>query len=124
MMNVDIPEKIIKKEVFHKDYNLDNKDNIEELPGLSAVYGIFAIVNEEPVNCRFIGKSSNLKKSVRELFESPSDEGVKEFMQGPWIKFIMYQEAEEAEINTMYNGWLNDYKPKVDKDGEYPGYYN
>ena len=43
--------------IYHKDYNLDKKDNLEEVPESPAVFGIFAIIHEKPVNCRYIGEA-------------------------------------------------------------------
>ena len=86
-------------EVYHKEYNIDDKDNINELPEEPAVFGIFSIIHEVPVHCRYVGSTDNLRKSVREVFENPDSEGLKK---------------EEERIK--------EYEPQVTEEGEYPEY--
>ena len=83
--NPTFDESVVKKEVFHKDYNLDKKDNLEELPETPAVFGIFSIIHEVPVHCRLVASTDNLRKSVKDVFENPEGEGMKKFMQGQVI---------------------------------------
>lgn len=118
---------LVKLEVFHKDYNLDKKDNLSELPKEKSVFGIFAIVNEEPINCRYIGETENLQDTVRELFENPSSEGMKKFMQGPWIQMLVFELMEDSskeDRQKLVEQWTQKYDPKIDEEGEYPGYYD
>lgn len=118
---------LVKLEVFHKDYNLDKKDNLNELPKAKAVFGIFAIVNEEPINCRYIGETENLQESVRNLFENPPSEGLKKFMQGPWIQMLAYESMEgssKEDRQKIVEEWNQQHNPKIDEEGEYPGYYD
>lgn len=116
-----------RKKVFHRDYNLDQVDNLEELPAEKAVFGLFGIVDEKPINCRFIGESENLKESIQGLFEKPPTEGMTKFMQGPWVQMLMYEtmvEATQEERQEVVDEWVNQYQPKIDEQGEYPGYYD
>lgn len=118
---------LVKLEVFHKDYNLDKKDNLSELPGEKAVFGIFAIVNDEPINCRYIGETENLQASIKNLFENPSSEGLKKFMQGPWIQMLVYEVMEgssKEDRQKIIEEWNQLHNPKIDEEGEYPGYYD
>lgn len=118
---------LVKMEVFHKDYNLDKKDNLGELPSEKAVFGIFAIVNEEPINCRYIGEAENLQETVRDLFINPPSEGMKKFMQGPWIQMLVYELIEgstKEDRQKITEEWNKKYDPKIDDEGEYPGYYD
>jgi hypothetical protein len=116
-------EKIIQTEIFHKDYNLDKKDNFDSLPEGEAVFGIFAIVHEKPVHCRFVGQAENLRKTVKDLFENPGDEGFAKFMQGPWIQMLVYElmpeSSEEDRLNAVEE-WKKKHEPKCDEKGEYP----
>lgn len=115
-----------RKEIWHGDYNLDKKDNLAELPREEAVFGIFAIVNDEPVNCRFIGFAGDLQESVRSLYDHPPGEGLKKFMQGPWIQMLVYEPmaaASEDQKKAAVTQWTGRYLPGVDEDGGYPGYY-
>lgn len=117
---------ILKKEIWHKDFNLSRKDNLMELPHEAAVFGIFSIVNEEPMNCRYIGETEDLQASIRELFENPPSEGLKKFMQGAWIQMLLYEvtsDFSKTDKETLKNEWIKKYQPKIDDDGEYPGYY-
>jgi len=118
---------VVKIEVFHKDYNLDKKDNLSELPGEKVVFGIFAIVNEEAINCRYIGEIENLQAGIQDLFENPPSEGLKKFMQGPWIQMLVYEVmggSSQADRQKIVEEWNQQYNPKIDEEGEYPGYYD
>lgn len=119
-----MPDSIIRTEIYHKDYNLDKKDNLDTLPEEPAVYGFFGIIQEKPVNCRFAGETANLRKGVRERFEQlQPEDGLKKFMQGPWIKMLCYQPCagtSEQERQQILSEWRGRYDPKVDDEGEYP----
>ena len=116
---------ITRLEVFHKSFNLDHKDNLDELPEAGGVFGIFAVVNEEPLNCRLIAESDNIRQSVKELFENPPSEGLKKFMQGPWIQMCIFEiMADDVQARKeLAKKWSAEYEPKIDEEGEYPGYY-
>ncbi|WP_205514654.1 hypothetical protein [Longitalea arenae] len=112
-------------EIFHSPFNLEQKDNLDQLPPSAAVFGIFAIVNEQPVNCRYVGYTDNLRQSIAALFEH-AEGGLKLFMQGPWIKMLKYQLTGELAADKQQqfiNEWNNKYYPRIDSKGEYPGYY-
>ncbi|WP_221418061.1 hypothetical protein, partial [Fulvivirga kasyanovii] len=71
-------------------------------------FGVFGIVNDEPINCRFIGESENLRDTVKTLFEAPPSEGMKKFMQGPWIQMIKYDllpESGDQERKKAVDEW-------------------
>jgi hypothetical protein len=118
---------LVKFEVWHKDYNLDKKDNLSEVPIEKAVFGIFGIVNEEPINCRYVGETDNLREAIKDVFENPPGEGMKKFMQGPWIQMLVYElmpdAAKEDRVKAVEE-WKQKYDPKIDDEGEYPGYYD
>jgi len=116
-------EKTVQLEIFHKDYNLDKKDNLETLPEEAAVFGIFAIIHEKPVHCRYIGEAANLRAKVKDLFENPGDEGFAKFMQGPWIQMLVYElmpDASEDDRKKAAEDWTKKHEPKCDEKGEYP----
>jgi len=124
---MEIIEALSRMEVWHKEYNLDKKDNLHNVPDGKAVFGIFAIVNEEPVNCRYVGETENLRATVADLFANPPGTGLKKFMQGPWIQMLQYQllpDSDAAERQKLAADWAEQYQPKFDDTGEYPGYYN
>lgn len=118
---------IIRQEVYHKDHNLDKKDNLEELPEEKAVFGIFAIVDEKPVNCRYISETENLQQEIKNIFENPLSEAMKEFMQGPWIKMVQYELTPGSSVGERQKAvseWTQEHEPKINEVGEYPGYYD
>lgn len=117
---------LIKQEIWHKDYNLDEKDNLHQLPTEKAVFGIFGIVNEEPINCRFVAETENLRDAVKDVFENPQSEGMKKFMQGPWIQMLVYElmpNNSKKDREAAVEEWTQKYEPNIDEKGEYPGYY-
>ena len=118
---------LVKQEIWCRDYNLNKKDNLADLPSQSAVFGVFAIVAGEPANCRFIGETTNLQAAIRNLFEEPGSDGMKKFMQGPWIRMLFYEllpDAGREERQKAVETWTRQYNPGVAEDGEYPGYYD
>ncbi len=124
-MNPQFKENVVKMEVYHKDYNIDKKDNLGELPEEPAVFGIFGITHETPVHPRYVGSTDNLRRSVRDVFEKPESEGLKNFMQSPWIQMLCYEllpNATEEERKQVEDEWIREYDPKVTEEGEYPEY--
>jgi hypothetical protein len=113
--------------VYHGSFNLTGKDNLEELPAEKAVFGVFGMVGGEGVNCRYVGETENLRQAVRTLFEDAGDSGLKKFMQGGWIQMVQYElmaDATQAAMERVAGSWTLLYKPLVDEEGEYPGYYD
>lgn len=124
-MNPQFKENVVKMEVYHKDYNIDKKDNLDELPEEPAVFGIFGIIHETPVHSRYVGSTDNLRRSVRDVFEKPESEGLKKFMQSPWIQMLCYEllpNATEEERKQVEDEWIREFDPKVTEEGEYPEY--
>lgn len=124
-MNPQFNEKAVKMEVYHKDYNIDKKENLNELPEEPAVFGIFAIIHEVPVHCRYVGSTDNLRKSVRDVFEKPATESLKKFMQSPWIQMLCYESmpgSTEEQRKEKEAEWTREYEPKINEEGEYPEY--
>jgi hypothetical protein len=118
-------DNILEKTLFHKDYNLDKKDNIAQIPTEPAVFGLFAIIHEKPLHCRYIGETENLQQAIRDLFEKAGDvsEGFEKFMHGPWIQRMVYEimpgSSPEDRQKTVEE-WTKKYNPKCDEKGEYP----
>ena len=113
--------------VWHPSFNLDKKDNIKELPDQTAVFGLFGIVDDQPINCRYVGESENLQEGIKNLFETPDSEGLKAFMQGPWVKMLLYHvipNSDSQQRQELTEEWEKKYEPKLDENGEYPGYYD
>lgn len=114
-------------EIWHKDYNLEKKDNLSEVPTEKAVFAIFGIVGEAPVNCRYVNETENLREAVKLLFENPENQGLKKFMQGSWIQMLQYEllpNSTKNERKKIAAVWTEEHQPKIDDEGEYPGYYD
>ena len=119
-------EDIVGSVIWHQDFNLYKKDNLAELPEEEAVFGIFAVVDDEPVNCRYVSETENLRRTVKDLFENPPGGGMKAFMQGPWVQFLQFvamPDTSQEERLALATEWIKQYRPGVGADGEYPGYY-
>ncbi|MBT1695431.1 hypothetical protein KK083_00995 [Fulvivirgaceae bacterium PWU4] len=118
---------LVTFEIWHRAYNLKGKDNLDEVPAEKAVFGIFGIVDEAPVNCRYVAETDNLREAVKMLFEKPEGTGLLKFMQGPWIKMLVFEiipGASPDETQTVLREWRDRYHPQIDDEGEYPGYYD
>jgi hypothetical protein len=110
-------------EINHAKYNLEAKDNLRSLPTQPAVYGIFAVIDGQPVHCRCVMHCQDLQESVRWHFEEEPHTGLRAFMQGPWIKLLVYElkpvgTTEEALAAEVVK-WANRYEPYCDERGEY-----
>jgi hypothetical protein len=118
-------EKSNQTNIYHRDYNLDKRDNLSDLPQEKAVFGIFAMRNEKPVNCRFIDETDNLQQRIRELFEDPEKDGdgMVKFMQGPWIKHLIYESmpnsSNQERLEKLVQ-WEKEHRPRINEYGEYP----
>jgi len=119
---MDAVSSVVQLEIWHRDHNLDQLDNLGELPDEPAVFGIFGIINDQPVNCRYVGETDNLRGAVTTLFEAPPGEGLLQFMQGPWIKMLLYEKAvglTNPERQSAVSQWIRTHKPAVDREGNY-----
>ncbi|MCK4764618.1 MAG: hypothetical protein KAW12_20635 [Candidatus Aminicenantes bacterium] len=124
-MNPEFEKNVVKTEIFHKDYNLDKKNNLETLPQKPAVFGIFSIIHDTPVHPRYVGAADDLQKAVKDVFENPGSEGLKKFMQGAWIQMLCYELIEGSgaeELKKKEEEWTKKYEPQVTEEGEYPEY--
>ena len=111
-----------RHEIAHRLYNLDGRDSLNSLPAEPAVYGVFAVIDDQPVNCRHIGHCGDLRASVRDQFERAVDPGLRTFMQGPWRKMVEYlpmDDADAAECAAAAGEWAVRVRPGCAADGEY-----
>ena len=115
---------IIKLEAWHRDYNLAHKHTLDTIPQEPAVFALFGIVDNEPVNCRYVASTQNMQAAITQLFENPHTTGMKMFMQGPWIKLLQYQTfpgTPSGEMQRIVDEWIQQFKPSIDEEGEYNG---
>ena len=113
-----------ERTIYHRDYNEDKKDNINTFPTDPAVFGIFAIMHDKPMNCRYIGETDNLRLGVKELFEKAGEvsPGLAQFMQGEWIKMLVYEPmpgVSREDRQKKVEEWIKKYNPKCNDKGEY-----
>jgi hypothetical protein len=119
-------EKTSTLEIWHRDFNLEKRDNLSELPNEKSVFGIFGIVDGNPVNCRYVGETEDLRHAVKDLFESPPGVGLKAFMRGAWIQMVQFEllpHSSKEQRTAAVEKWIEMHKPAIDENGEYPGYY-
>lgn len=113
-------------EIWHRSFNLKKKDNLDLLSEGEAVFAIFAKIGDVQTNCRYVNETENLRATVKNLFEDCKNPGLKKFMQGPWFVYVQYElmpgSSRETRIQRFAE-WTSKYKPGVDDNGEYPGYY-
>ena len=124
-MNPVFNERVVQTEIAHHDFNIDKKDNLDEFPAKPAVFGVFGIINDTPVHPRYVSSTNNLRQAIKDLFENPPCEGMKNFMQGNWVQMLCYELMEglpEEETAKKAQQWVEEYKPAVNPDGEYPRY--
>ena len=121
-MGLKFDDSVINLIVCHKDYNLDKKENLDEIPEQPAVFGLFAIIDDAPISPRYISSTDNLRKAVREVFENPNSTGLKKFMQGSWIKMLCYNlllDSTEETRKAKEKEWIKKYEPQVTDNGDY-----
>jgi hypothetical protein len=111
------PEESVRQLVLqHKDYNLDKKDNLDDLPALPAVYAICGRVNGQPVNARFVGATEDLLAAVKSHFsEAESNDVLRNYMRSIKIKMLLYKTlpySTEEERQAAKQEWENKFQPK------------
>lgn len=124
-MNPLFTSSVVKTEIYHRSFHIDEKHNIDILPEQPAVFGIFAIVNETPVHPRVVGSTLNLRLEIKKMYEDPPNQGMKHFMQGSFIQMLCYQTLEGISDNERLEKearWKEYYNPGVTDEGEYPNY--
>jgi len=114
-------------EIWHKEFNLEGRDNLSFLPQEKGVFAVLAMVGTSPANCRYVAAAGNIRDAITDLFEGTGGVGMKKFMQGPWYKVSLYRVMAEAtgeELKAEAEKWISELKPAILNDGEYPGYYD
>lgn len=111
------PEESVRQLVLqHKDFNLDKKDNLDDLPALPAVYAICGRVNGQPVNARFVGATDDLLAAVKSHFgETEGNDMLRNYMRSIKIKMLLYKAmpySTEEEREVVRQEWENRMQPK------------
>ena len=113
----------IKTDIYSQKYNLHSKDNLDLLPARPAVYGIFAIIDGQPVHCRHTGYAPSLQAAMRNHFDADPNPGLRTFMQGPWLKMLLYTlndtDGTDEQLRLTAAEWEQQFVPICDADGEY-----
>jgi excinuclease UvrABC nuclease subunit len=101
--------------IYKRDNNLDARDNLDDIPSEKAVYAISGRINGAPANCRFVGESEDLRRSVKEHFSTTeADSCLRKFMQSIKIKtidFILLPDSTSDERLQLVSRWKEEYKP-------------
>lgn len=111
------PEESVRQLVIHhKDYNLDKKDNLDDLPAMPAIYAICGRVNGQPVNARFVGETEDLLSAVKSHFtEAESNPLLRSYMRSIKIKMLLYKTmpySTEEERQKARQEWEDRLQPK------------
>ena len=86
----------------NKLYSIDGEDNIDQVPESPAVYAVCGRVNSETANCRYIGKSENLRETVASHFlPGEIDTCFREFMNSIKTKVLVYKAFDKADDQEM-----------------------
>lgn len=118
--NIMEPTEVKNFIVLKADNNLDEKDNLNEIPKKPAVYGIFSRINGEPANCRFVGFADNLQEAIKGHFSfEESDNCLKQFMNSIKIKALSYkiiEDISEEEKTTLIKQWKEEHNPECSEE--------
>jgi len=102
--------------LYKKENNLDQVDNLHELPELPAVYAISGRINGVPANCRYIGITQNLCESIKKHFsDSETHVCLRQFMQSIKIKTLNYEvtlDFSSEELTKKKEEWEKRFKPE------------
>jgi hypothetical protein len=102
--------------ILHKDYNLDKKDNLDEVPAVPAVYALCGRVNGQAVNARHVACTENLQAAVKAHFsDNSNNQCLQNFMQSIKIKMLVFQlmpGSTENERQAIKQQWDNKMTPQ------------
>ena len=105
--------------LYKKNNNLDQEDNLDDLPEAPAVYAISGRINGAPANCRHVGVTHNLRESVKIHFsDAEPDACLKQFMQSIKIKTLNYELLDEHEpqvLDSKKAAWSERFKPECNE---------
>jgi hypothetical protein len=116
---------ILEKTIFHQDYSVEGKENMRTIPTEPAVFGIFGMIHEKPVHCRYVGETENLRETIINLFEKAEEvsEGFAKYMHDTLIKRMLYvlmPGSTQPERQKEAEEWTQKYQPACDENGRYP----
>lgn len=102
--------------IYRKEFNLDKKDNLEEIPNDPAVYTVCGRVNGNAVNPRCVSTATNLQEAIKQLYaEANSNDSLLKFMQSIKVKMLVYQVmpgSTENERQQIKQQWENELQPQ------------
>lgn len=112
-------EKVSDFRIYKADNNLDQKDNLDELPAEAAVYAVSGRKNGAPANCRLVNYAVNLREAIKGHFSTAEPQPcLRQFMQSIKIKtvdFLLMPGASEEEVAAVLNEWKAYYKPECNE---------
>ncbi|QJB32847.1 hypothetical protein HF329_16595 [Chitinophaga oryzae] len=105
--------------IYKADNNLDEKDNLDELPEEAAVYAISGRKNGTPANCRLVNYADNLREAIKRHFSTAEPQPcLRQFMQSIKIKtvdYLLMPGASEEEVAAVLSEWKTFYKPECNE---------
>lgn len=106
--------------IQHKDFNLDSKDNLDEIPILPSIYALCGRVNGQAVNARYVGSTENLQAAVKAHFSAKEpNESLRNFMQSIKIKMLVFLTmpgSTENERQEIKQQWENEMTPQCNDE--------
>lgn len=112
---IDIGPGMQQVTLLKKENNLDQLDNLSELPEQPAVYAICGRVNNKPANARMVGTAANLREAVLMHFsDGETNECLRQFMQSIKIKELVYEllpGASSEQLAQKKTEWSAQFKP-------------
>jgi hypothetical protein len=108
-----LESKILRMQLFKKDNNLDQKDNLDEVPEETAVFTICGRVNGFAANPRYVGATKNLREAVKELFNTTDCVG--QFMNSIKLKDLLYEVVAEDQLENKKAEWESKFKPQCNE---------
>lgn len=106
-------------QLFQKENNLEQRDNLDSLPTTAAVYAICGRVNEQAANPRFVGETENLQESIKAHFAGlPDTDCLNAFMQSIKLKTLIFQllpDTDPTERADLLAAWKQEFQPQCNE---------
>lgn len=102
--------------IEHENYNLDGRDNLDEIPDKKGVYAICGRVNGKPVNARWVGQADNLQEAVKNHYsDNETNASLRDYMRSIKTKALIYKCMPKAALNELeeaQEGWKAQFNPE------------
>ena len=120
MLNLDNEPQICRLVLLQSENNLEKKDNLELIPDGRAVYAICGRVNGILANPRYVGKTDNLRQSIKNHFGESFIEDTKcfkDFMLSIKTKELVYElVSNQSTLLIKFEEWESRFQPKCTEE--------